>query len=380
MPGATLPNMLITLPSLGGDEGEWDDLLNAGLSTIDEHDHTSDKGARITPAAMNINADLSFGGNALTELGQAAFTAVAALASGTKTLFVSSADNELYWRTNAGTNVKLTSGSSINTSLVGGILGDYASVGAEVAYSDADDIYTFKQQNTKPWARIASGEIRLYQTGTTETVYTAIAVDNALASSYTITLPAALPGSTTLMQMSASGVMSFSNSLTGNVSTTGTVTATEFKHTSSLTVKISAADMVENGGSNTVIVGGTSGCVAGWNLGNSTQKLTVPIQLKEGDVITAFGVYANKTSNTSTTIAARLYKVAVTGGTIGNETLVGAGTSSNANAPGAIVLSESGLNETVSATFAYYLMVGYTALVSFGDDIYMAAITFTRPS
>lgn len=222
---ATLPNMNIILPTLGQDSGQWDDKLNAALTLVDAHDHTSGKGPRVPTAGININADLAFGGYGPTGLGKAAFNAVTALTTGSKTLFVSSADNELYWRNNGGTNVKLTSGSTINIALVGGIVGDYSSVGAEVAYSDADKVYTFKQNGSpKPWARIASGPVRIYEYNTTETVYVELAINAALASSYTLTLPAALPGSTLLCQVAASGAVSFSNTIaTGITLTTGFV-------------------------------------------------------------------------------------------------------------------------------------------------------------
>lgn len=222
---ATLPNMNIILPTLRQDSGQWDNKLNAALTLVDAHDHTSGKGPRVPTAGININADLAFGGFGPTGLGKAAFNAVTPLAAGSKTLFVSSSDNELYWRSNGGTNVKLTSGSTVNISLVGGIAGDYSSVGAEVAYDDANNRYTFKQQGSpKPWARIASGPVRIYEFNTTDTVYVELAVDAALAASYTLTLPAALPGSTLLCQVSSAGVVSFSNTIaTGITLTTGYV-------------------------------------------------------------------------------------------------------------------------------------------------------------
>lgn len=208
---ATLPNMNIVLPTLGQDSGQWDDKLNAALTLVDAHDHTNGKGPRVPTAGININADLAFGGFGPTGLGKAAFNAVTALASGSKTLFVNSADNELYWRTNGGTNVKLTSGTSINVTLVGGIVGDYSSVGAEVAYDDANKRYTFKQQGSpKPWARIATGPVRIYEYNTTETVYVELAVDATLGASYTITLPAALPAADgAVLQITAAGIVSY---------------------------------------------------------------------------------------------------------------------------------------------------------------------------
>jgi len=229
----TLPNMSIVLPTLGGDRGTWDDKLNAALMLIDPHDHTSGKGVQVPTAGININADLTFAGFGAINLGRVAFTAVTALSSGSKALFVSSSDNELYWRTNAGANVKLTSGASLNTSLIGGIAGDYASAGAEVAYDDSEDRYTFKQQGSpKPWARVASGPVRIHEFGTTESVYVELAAPGALGASYTVTLPTAAPGSTSILQMDSSGVVSASNTVANAVSlgstlgVTGLITAT----------------------------------------------------------------------------------------------------------------------------------------------------------
>lgn len=231
----TLPNMGLITPTLGGDSGAWDDKINACFALVDAHDHTAGKGVRITPAAMNINANLSFGGFAITAAGQVAFTAVAALTSGAKTIFVSSADNELYWRTNAGVNVKLTNGTSINTTLVGGIVGDYSTVGAEVSYSNADQIYTFKDHEapTKKWARLGAGPVRIFEFDTTESVYVEHAVAAGLAAPYTVTWAAALPGAQSLVQIDASGNLVYSNTLPANtnitLSGTGSVKHGDYK-------------------------------------------------------------------------------------------------------------------------------------------------------
>jgi len=242
MPGATLPNMSIVLPALGGDSGDWDTYLNEALGVIDEHDHTSGAGLAITTAALDIDDDLSIGGHGLTGVGQVAFTAVAALASGSKVLFVDSSTNELYWRTNAGTNVKLTSGTSINTSLVGGIVGDYTSVGAEVAYDDANDRYTFKQEGSpKPWARIASGDVRIYEYNTTETVYVGLKAPAALGASFDITFPTAAPGSTAIVQMDSSGNLTVSNTVANAATFSTSITTPTIAGTPNFTGAVTMA-------------------------------------------------------------------------------------------------------------------------------------------
>jgi hypothetical protein len=205
--------MNMTTPTIDGDAGTWDTILNAAFVKIDDHDHSTGKGVKVTPSGLNINATLSMASNELSNIAKLSFSTIAAPVSGSKNLFVNTADNELYWRSNAGVNVKVTSGSSLNISLVGGIVGDYASVGAEVAYDDANDRYTFKQQSggAKPWARIASGPIRIFEFNTTETVYVEQIAPGALAASYTVTWPLAVPAAKTLVQCSSAGVLTFEN-------------------------------------------------------------------------------------------------------------------------------------------------------------------------
>lgn len=224
----TLPNMGLVTPTLNGDSGTWDDKINACFGLIDAHDHTPGKGPRIRSAALEINADVSWSGWAVTAVGQVNFQSVETLADGDQILFVDENDHELYWRTNAGINVQLTSGASINTSLVGGIVGDYSSVGAEVSYSDAEEIYTFQDQDAK-WSHIAAGNVRMLQHGTTETVYVELAAPNALAAPYTATFPVALPGAQVLVQIDAAGQMVFSNTILADASITLSGTG-EYKH------------------------------------------------------------------------------------------------------------------------------------------------------
>lgn len=230
----TLPNMGITLPTRGaGGAGLWGDTDDANSSLIDGHDHSSGKGVRIKTAGISLDADLSFSSlYAPINLARITFASVAALSSNNKSLFVSSADSELYWRSNAGANVKLTSGSSLNVAaFTGGIGGDYTAVGAAVAFDDAGDRYTFKQQ-ANVWARMASGEVRILETGTSETVFVGQAAPAALAASYTMTWPTALPGAAALVSVDNTGQFFFNNTIqnaavfNSTVNSIGLITAT----------------------------------------------------------------------------------------------------------------------------------------------------------
>lgn len=204
----TLPNLSLVLPTRGAPgAGIWDDTLDADLALIDAHNHTAGKGVAVPTAGININADLSFGSAfGLTNAQRIQFASVTALSSNNKSLFVNAADNELYWRSNAGSNVKLTAGAALNVAaFTGGFGGDYAAVGAVAAFDDAGDRYTFKQQSPFNWARLASGEVRIFETGTLDTVFVGLAAPAALAASFTITLPLALPAATRMLSMDSAG-------------------------------------------------------------------------------------------------------------------------------------------------------------------------------
>jgi hypothetical protein len=204
----TLPSMSLVLPTRGAaGSGTWHNALDAALTLIDGHDHTTGKGVRVPSAGLNINADISFASlYAPTNLHRLSFASVST-PSTNKSLFVGT-DNELRFRNSSGTSIQITDGTSLNVAaFTGGIGGDYASVGAEVAFDDAGDRYTFKQNSATGWARLACGEVRILETGSSETVYVGLAAPAALAASHTITLPLAAPAGTELVSMTSAGVV-----------------------------------------------------------------------------------------------------------------------------------------------------------------------------
>lgn len=327
----TLPNMGIETPTQGGDSGTWDDKINAGFALVDAHDHSAGKGARVKTAGLSIDADLPFGGFGATTLGKAAFSAVTALAAGARILFVSSADNELYWRNQAGVNVKLTSGTSINTSLVGGIGGDYSTVGADLDYDDANKRYTFRTQ-TGTWARIATGPVRIHEYDTTETVYVELAVAAGLGASYTLTWPAALPAATADMRVSAAGLVSFGDPDTIVIP----YEDAQIDWTSTTRLQLGS------GGWQTAVGGAPF----------QTDPVTYPVCVPQGMKIKSWSLAVYKASDGTETLEATLYKRTGVGpGVV--DTVVGAGQSTSAVSPGAATLGQTGLTQAVAAGESY---------------------------
>lgn len=206
----TLPNTGTVLPVRGAPgSGLWGDSVDDALRNYDEHDHSSGKGKRINTDAISIDADLTFASlYAPTNLHRATFAAITALAAGARAIFVDTS-GDLYYRNSAGVNIRVTNGSNLNVAaFIGGIGGDYTSVAAALNYDNANLRYTLRQGGGTTWARIASGEVRIYETSSTDTVYVGLAAPAALAASYAITLPLALPSATSFVKMSSAGVLS----------------------------------------------------------------------------------------------------------------------------------------------------------------------------
>lgn len=382
----TLPNMGLVLPTRGAPgSGLWADTIDANAALEDAHNHTTGKGLPITSAALSIDADVSFASLwAPTNLHRIQFAAVTALTltANNRSVFVNAADNELYWRTNAGANVKLTSGSALNVAaFTGGFGGDYASVSAAAAFDDSGDRYTFKQQSSL-WARMASGEVRIFETGTTESVYVGLAAPAALAASYTITLPLAAPGSTSIMQMSSAGVVTADNAITpttvtasGLVTASAGVTCAANQH-----VTVSGTGRHKHGTrtlsiSGCAFVGSSASAAMGYGFGSATltgssQFYLTPISLPVGKRITAVRVFIVDNSTGPTKLRADFNRITSVGAvsTIGSSS-VSAGDSSNQT------LTVSALTTTIAASNAYSIIVSSTTGSAL-TAVYMAEVDY----
>jgi hypothetical protein len=207
--------MALELPTEDASDDLWDTLLNDALETIDAHDHSTGKGVTVKTAGISINADLTFGGYAATALKASAFSAVAttAVSALSCALFRNTADDELYWRTSGGVNVKITDGSSLNASLLGGFTGDYGSGAEEAEFSSGTGIYDFRVAATER-GYIDCSDIRLFEKTAGVTNAVKLKSPASLAASYTLTFPDALPGSTSLLLVSSTGAITASRNPT----------------------------------------------------------------------------------------------------------------------------------------------------------------------
>lgn len=378
----TLPNMGLILPTRGAPgSGHWADTVDADLALMDAHNHQSGRGLPINSAALAIDGDVSFGSTwAITNMQRVTFAAVTALAANNKSLFVSSADSELYWRSNAGANVKLTAGSSLNVAaFVGGIGGDYTAVSAAENYDDANRRYTFKQGGGANWAKLQAGGLRLVEFGTSETVFVEQLCPAALAVTYSMTWPTALPAATSLVSVTSAGQIAFPGPAAlpgaatkqlleidsaGAISIGPTVPAATGYVTMdsagalgtkpvSVTYQHSVGLGILGSGDATALLSyNTSTGVPNLAFNGSSTKAALPLAVPVG-TITAWAVRLAKTS-TSGTFTAKLFE-SVPGAGTGTPTQIGTTKTNSANNPGDITLSESGLSFAMTVGRQYYI-------------------------
>lgn len=105
--------MELVLPDVSSTLGPlWASILNTALTRVDQHDHSEDNGVKVTPAGLDINADLDFQSNdllAALSLGMTSQDSAVTSKLGSMQVVA----NNLYYINGAGVAVQLTSGSSI---------------------------------------------------------------------------------------------------------------------------------------------------------------------------------------------------------------------------------------------------------------------------
>lgn len=300
----TTANLGLTLPTLNGDRGVWDSSWNDNGTLLDLHDHSTGKGVKVTPTGLNLNADLTFAGNAATNLKGVVFTAqVAAPAS----LAVYVKSNDLYFKDGAANEVRLTASGAINIATTGGIAGDYIAAAASVYYDSAAKTYRFLQAAPLPnvWNYVACSGVDLYEQGSGILTRVRLQSPGALAASYVLTYPGALPASTALFQVTSAGVMTFTNTIaeavamvksltvgttlgvTGLITATAGLTAAANQHvTVSGTGDFKHGSQVLNVSPYAGADAGTTTVGVGYVVSNAIGIRYIPIPLKAGDRVT----------------------------------------------------------------------------------------------
>lgn len=269
--------------------------------------------AKVTPAGFNINADLdyntTYGAENVqhVELAAAAATKTGASNAGKLYRF----NGELYFTNGSGTTTKVTQSGALNIAAVGAIGGDYSSDGnALVDYTTATSLYRLLSNLTNlARANVEVGALRVYGTGNNPSFRATLAVPS-LAASYTMTLPSAVPASTSLLQMSAAGALTADPAgavACGNITSSGSLSvATTSTFTGKATFVAEVAHPtrsrhVSSINGITTNGGGSTGS-SRWEVTSANGELTIPVDVHIGETISSidFHLLTGGTAGTRT--------------------------------------------------------------------------------
>jgi len=181
----------ISKPAVGVDTGPtWADNLNTSLDAIDGHDHSTNKGVRITPAGLNVNADLEFNQNSASELKNVIFDSSVTAATTSYSLY--QASGNLYWRNGSGTAVQVTLGAAVNSGA--GSISGMSGTDAGASYTDSSKTFNFfTDSGNSDYGKMAHADLVLFKfsdDNSADTDYVTIAANAGVSgSSGTIYVP-----------------------------------------------------------------------------------------------------------------------------------------------------------------------------------------------
>lgn len=197
------PNMNLPVPVVGQEPGpQYASDINACMSLLDAHNHTPGSGVSITPNAIDINADLPINGNNLTSIRAARFSAqgtpIPASPPDLNEVYVAGVD--LYYNDGNGNIIRMTQSGSV-AGASGSISGLVSP--ASATYVPGSSTFVW-QSDANIAANMDNGSVIIRKLTVSSPGIT-ISAPVALASDYTINLPAAPPAANSFMTIDNSG-------------------------------------------------------------------------------------------------------------------------------------------------------------------------------
>lgn len=283
------PNMGLVLPvsGAGGTAGPTyaNDLTNqtggGGSSltgafwVIDSHNHTSGQGVPIPSSGLNINADLSFNANRLTNTSGVTFQTLTGTPAGNAQLYF--VNRELFVTDNSGSTIQITNSGSI-AGASGSISGLVSP--ASAAFNNLSGTFIWQQAASKA-ASMDCGNVIFRDPTNISVQGITVGSPVGIGSAFSMTWPAALPGSTLPIQLSATGAMTAAQLTRPQLPTVGQQVSSSV----SFSINSSSYQSVTNGSISITTSGrpinillqpdGTSGSASGISFGAASQQVTL---------------------------------------------------------------------------------------------------------
>lgn len=388
----------LTIPAVGTPGTAYAAQINAALTALEV-----ELERKVVPADMSINADLSFLSGVLnssaTDLKRLGLSlqneAVLTAASFPMSLFAAGGDGELYFNDNSGRQIQITTNGTVNVSTSGGInssAGTYGTSGVEIRWDSGDLEYEMRTgSGLNDYASVRINDVYLSDASSNFVRLTA----QAMAADYVVTLPAAVPASTSVVLMDSVGTLSTTRAVavdtiatTNTITSTGLITAAagvtaaanqhitisgtgRFKHGS--LVRSCApfpAVFLGNGGSGGAAQGVT---IFEWIATAAGDTVYVPIHgLDIGERITAIKFIGND-AGAGTFWRGNLH---VFNEALGTSAVVGGNADSGTAATGRVTATVTGLASTIAADSKHY--VKWTSGAA-NDSFSGFEVTYDRP-
>lgn len=292
MPFPPSSSMGLILPIVDVDVGPyWAQLINNCLSTIDSHDHTPGHGVQITPDGIDVTKDMSMNGHSL---GTAKSVQLSPQATPV------TAAGSLYEYTNGGATLGdlwFTDGNNIQVQLTKNgvpVSGGFSGLpsGTAAAYYSLGQY--FFESATNSFAQMNVGPLTLSTVVAGSNTIT-ITPPISFASSYSITLPAAVPATTSMVTLDHSGQLAtVTENGTGNVVLTTGATGVSLS-TPTLTAP------VISGQPTGTITNGSYLPVANVVVGSAPSVYNF-LYSRVGYLVTAYGAFNVRTDSSGTLI------------------------------------------------------------------------------
>jgi hypothetical protein len=198
------PNMNLIVPTVALDDGpDWANNINADLSILDGHNHSSGQGVQIQPSGLNINSDLTFQGNNATNLRTDRYSPQSSALLGASDIgCVYVVGNELYYNdVTGGHQIQITTNGTVNAG--SGSIGGLPSGTASANYAAG----TFVWQSATNVAANMDAQSYIYRNSTANSKGLTLKAPT-LSSDVSETLPLPPASVTSIMQMDNAGNMS----------------------------------------------------------------------------------------------------------------------------------------------------------------------------
>lgn len=199
------PNMLLQLPVIGTTlDPTWSQEFLNDLNIIDGHNHTIGSGIQLASASLAIVTNFNFNSHAAISVGSLQFNVKGVPLTSTIDIGKLYSVSDLYYNNYSGQQVQITSGSTVNIGGTGGFKGDYSIDGAIASFNNSENRFIYTNAGSIFSEMQGSSVIYTNTGGFTVSLFPA----PITPSNFVITLPLQLPGSTQILVLDATGLLS----------------------------------------------------------------------------------------------------------------------------------------------------------------------------